>query len=220
MKLLKVLFLSGLCSSFVVAESTDLDSDDLDITLETVDLELEEMATPDLPESVLPDLFRYMSPTIQSVDTKPSTEAPEEDPNTETPGENSENVKINVIEVNESFFRLKLNEENGSYARFSTNEARPGDLIELVVNAQNKSDEVVKDVEMVNSIPEGPIQLLANSFKIDTERSLYRISRDGETFFPAEAELDPSEIRFVQWVIYSLQPGEEIQLSYRIKINN
>ncbi|MFT5008908.1 MAG: hypothetical protein ACI868_001610, partial [Granulosicoccus sp.] len=42
---------------------------------------------------------------------------------------------------------------------------------------------------------------------------------DGETFFQADAELDPADIRFIQWLIFSLRPAESLQLAYRIQLD-
>lgn len=128
-------------------------------------------------------------------------------------------VKINIVEVNETFFRLKLDPETNLYQELAVTEAKPGDLIKLVISAENKSDQTLTDVEMVNTIPEGPVTLLKDSFRVDDTAGLFRISRNGETFFPSDAELEPKDIRYVQWVIFSMEPGDVFELSYRIKID-
>jgi hypothetical protein len=128
-------------------------------------------------------------------------------------------LDVNVVKVSESFYRLVLNDTGQAFNREATTEARPGDLIELVINAVNQSDQTLEDIELINSVPSGPIQLLADSFRWDPSKGLYRISRDGETFFQADAELDPADIRFIQWLIFSLRPAESLQLAYRIQLD-
>lgn len=124
-----------------------------------------------------------------------------------------------VVEVTETFYRLRFNADTNVYDRIQTNEARPGNLIELVVLAQNKSDITVREVELNNTVPAGPITLIPESIKTDVNNSIYRISRNGQTFFPADAELEPTDIRFIQWVILELEPEETIELSYRFTVN-
>ncbi|WP_287438718.1 hypothetical protein, partial [Reinekea sp.] len=125
----------------------------------------------------------------------------------------------NVVEVSESFYRLVLDDTGQGFNRVATAEARPGDLIELVISAVNQSDQTLEDIELINSVPSGAIQLLADSFQWDPSKGLYRISRDGETFFQADADLDPADIHFIQWLIFSLRPAESLQLAYRIQID-
>ena len=125
----------------------------------------------------------------------------------------------NVVEVSESFYRLVLDDTGQGFNRVATAEARPGDLIELVIRAVNQSDRALEDIELINSVPSGAIQLLADSFQWDPSKGLYRISRDGETFFQADADLDPADIHFIQWLIFSLRPAESLQLAYRIQID-
>ena len=125
----------------------------------------------------------------------------------------------NVVEVSESFYRLVLDDTGQGFNRVATAEARPGDLIELVIRAVNQSDQTLEDIELINSVPSGAIQLLADSFQWDPSKGLYRISRDGETFFQADADLDPADIHFIQWLIFSLRPAESLQLAYRIQID-
>lgn len=125
----------------------------------------------------------------------------------------------NVVEVSESFYRLVLDDTGQGFNRVATAEARPGDLIELVIRAVNQSDRTLEDIELINSVPSGAIQLLADSFQWDPSKGLYRISRDGETFFQADADLDPADIHFIQWLIFSLRPAESLQLAYRIQID-
>ena len=125
----------------------------------------------------------------------------------------------NVVEVSESFYRLVLDDTGQGFKRVATAEARPGDLIELVISAVNQSDQTLEDIELINSVPSGAIQLLADSFQWDPSKGLYRISRDGETFFQADADLDPADIHFIQWLIFSLRPAESLQLAYRIQID-
>lgn len=148
-----------------------------------------------------------------------TTVEPEPVPDPTAPASN-DNVKVNVVEINENYFKLVLNQDTGSYAKTPTSEAKPGDLLELVISATNKSNEIVNDVEMVHNIPSGPVEFLKDTFTFDATKSLYRISRTGKTFFPPEAEIDAVDIRFLQWQIFSLAPGETIKLSYRIQISN
>jgi len=128
-------------------------------------------------------------------------------------------LEVHVVEVSESFYRLVLDDTGQGFNRVATAEARPGDLIELVIRAVNQSDQTLEDIELINSVPSGAIQLLADSFQWDPSKGLYRISRDGETFFQADADLDPADIHFIQWLIFSLRPAESLQLAYRIQID-
>jgi uncharacterized repeat protein (TIGR01451 family) len=125
---------------------------------------------------------------------------------------------VNVVNVAEVFYKLDFNAETNIYTRSRTQEAGPGDLIELVITATNSSDEAVTDVEMVNTVPTGPIDLLTDSFETNLTQSLYRFSRNGKDFFPADADIDPALIGYVQWLIFNLEPNESIDLKYRIRI--
>ncbi|TCS41433.1 hypothetical protein [Reinekea marinisedimentorum] len=163
------------------------------------------------------------SPTDPTADYLPSAEpeiTPQAEPQT-TPitGITQSAVKVNVVEVNETFYKLTFDPESNIYQRKQITEAKPGDLIELVISAENKSDSVLTDIELVNLVPEGPVQLLLDSIRTNEEDGQYRVSRDGKTYFPADADFDPEDINFIQWVIYSMQPGDTHELAYRISIN-
>jgi uncharacterized repeat protein (TIGR01451 family) len=186
--------------------------EDLGETLDSSDLELDQMTTPDLPEAVLPSLF---------TETSQDSPAPEnaEPTSASAPEELPDNVKVNVVNVTEVFYKLDFNPETNIYTRSQTQEAGPGDLIELVITATNSSDESVSDVEMVNTVPTGPIDLLTDSFETNLSQSLFRFSRNGEDFFPSDAEIEASMIRYVQWLIFDLAPNESLELKYRIRIH-
>lgn len=183
-----------------------IDLDQLSDEATTID---SDFITQSLPEAAIPP--NPESETEPVAETQPE---PAEDTQP-TPAD----VKVNVVNVGETFYRLVLNNETNVYTRTETNEARPGDLIEIVISAVNASDERVADVELINTVPQGPLRLVENSFQTDLTNSLYRISRNGETFFPADAGLDANSIQFIQWVIFSLEPNQQIDFKYRIRIN-
>lgn len=137
-----------------------------------------------------------------------------------SPSEQAAGAKVNVVNVSETFFQLVRDAETDTLVRQPTNEASPGDLIEIVIQATNASDEPVTDVELTNSVPKGPVTLLRDSFQTDLNNGLYRLSRNGSDFFPAEADLEAADINFLQWLIFKLEPGESEQFSYRIQINS
>lgn len=133
---------------------------------------------------------------------------------------NQEAAKVNVISVSENFFKLRpLNSAEGSFERVQTNEARPGDLIELVITANNESDERLTQVSLVNTVPQGPVSFLKETVNFDIERGTYFISRNGDSYFPGNTDIPAEEVNFLQWVINELAPGETLTLSYRIQIN-
>lgn len=134
-------------------------------------------------------------------------------------GQEVTGLEVNVVEVSESFYRLVWDDADQGFRREATSEARPGELIELVISAVNLSDQALADIELINSVPSGPLRLLTDSFQWDASKGLYRISRDGETFFPADAELDPADIHFIQWLIFSLRPAESLHLAYRLQLD-
>ena len=204
--LLALLLVSGL--------ATYAGADDLELNTDLL-LDAQQTTRPTIPEAAMPASFRTLTPEAEPVPVAPFPD--------------SENLKgnvlegnvleVNVLEVSESFYTLVLDETTNLYRRTETSNARPGDLIELVITAVNLSDQTVNEVELINSVPTGPIQLIGDSFQWDSSRGLYRISRNGQTFFPADAELDPADIHYIQWLIFSLQPSESLQLAYRIQIN-
>ena len=163
-----------------------------------------------------------IAPTSNTVSTPPDTRVKNDGLEIdvlEIDGLEIDGPVANVVEVSESFYRLVLDDTGQGFKRVATAEARPGDLIELVISAVNQSDQTLEDIELINSVPSGAIQLLADSFQWDPSKGLYRISRDGETFFQADADLDPADIHFIQWLIFSLRPAESLQLAYRIQID-
>lgn len=133
---------------------------------------------------------------------------------------NEENVIIDVVEVTESFYRVQYDADSGQFVRRQTLEAGPGDIIEVVVTAVNKSDVAVQDIQMVHSLPRGPVSLLEDSISIDQESGAYRVSQTGVTFFPPEAEVPAANIRFIEWQLLYIGVNETQTLSYRIQINN
>jgi uncharacterized repeat protein (TIGR01451 family) len=195
------------CSTAQANDGDEIILEDLGVTLDSSELELDQLTTPDLPDGAMPEVFQEEAPEAEPV-SEEASEQPIPD-----------NVKINYVNVSESFYRLTFNSETNIYTREATNEAKPGDLIEIVITAVNASDETVTDVEMINTIPAGPLQLLANSFKTNERKSLYLLSRNGQDFFPSDIEFAAEEIRFIQWLVLSLAPGESIDFSYRIQIN-
>jgi len=203
--LLGLVLASGLVS-YSSADDIDLTLD-ADLLLDAPALGTQQTTRPTMPEAAMPAMFRKVTPKAEPA---PAVPAPAPVP---------ANLKVNVVEVTERFFNLVFDETTNLYRRTATSDARPGDLIELVITAVNQSDQTVEEVELINSVPAGPIQLIGDSFRWDPSKGLYRISRNGQTFFQADAELDPADIHFIQWVIFSLQPAESQQLTYRIQIN-
>jgi uncharacterized repeat protein (TIGR01451 family) len=171
------------------------------------------------PASVQPPhpTLPAITPVSNTASTPPDTTVKDDDLKVDDLKVNG--LEVNVVEVSESFYRLVLDDTGQGFKRVATAEARPGDLIELVISAVNQSDQTLEDIELINSVPSGAIQLLADSFQWDPSKGLYRISRDGETFFQADAELDPADIHFIQWLIFSLRPAESLQLAYRIQLD-
>lgn len=214
----------------------DLPADDaqiLDLTDLTEPSESEAMAIPAVENSeqdedastsddvttpmVEPAVAPTAEPTAEAV--APMVEPDAEAATSESAAQGDENVKINVVNVNESFFKITSDTDTGSEVRTSTQEAKPGDLIEIVISATNASDETLRDVELTNSVPTGPINFLKASIETDLNNGLYRTSRNGTDFFPAEADVSAEAIRFIQWVIFTLPAGETATFRYRIQIN-
>jgi uncharacterized repeat protein (TIGR01451 family) len=190
--------------------------EDLGETLNSEDLILEQLPASELPTNAIPQVTPAPTPELSSEETVSDTaeEAPAEQPNT-----NTNNIIVNVVDVTESFYKLVFNDETNIYTRSETSEAKPGDLIELVITATNQSDETVSDVEMTNTVPTGPILLLTESFETNLTQSLFRVSRNGKDFFPSDAQLEAGSIRYIQWVILTLAPGESLDFKYRIQID-
>jgi uncharacterized repeat protein (TIGR01451 family) len=189
------------------AELIDIDADE--ITLETLKEEKFQMSVPDLPEAVLPSIFKLPTPSLPEDETSPQT-LPE--------AQIDPSVKVNIVEINEFYYLLEYDEESETYLRALTQEAEPGDLVEIEIIATNRSDEIVKEVEMVNTIPAGPTSFQRDSVRLDTEQGFYRISSTGKTFFSPDAEIASEDIRFLKWQIFSLGVGDTLTLSYRILI--
>ncbi|WP_320824668.1 hypothetical protein [Reinekea sp.] len=206
LKLLLTLLLASALPAYASADDVAL-SLDADLLLDAPTLGVQQTTRPTMPEAAMPAMFRTVAP------------APKVEPVPAPPVADPTNLKVNVVEVTESFYKLVFDETTNLYRRTATSDARPGDLIELVITAVNQSDQTVEEVELINSVPAGPIQLIGDSFQWDPSTSLYRISRNGQTFFQADAELDPSDIHFIQWVIFSLEPTQSLQLAYRIQIS-
>ncbi len=127
-------------------------------------------------------------------------------------------VAESQIEVKETFYRLTKAEDDTNFNRTETAEARPGDLLELEVEAINIGTQTLTDLLLVNTVPSGGAQLIEGSFKLDGRDGEFRLSRNGNTFFPAGVEMPAEEIGYIQWLIYSLPAGERAVLSYRLRV--
>ncbi|MHA7878492.1 MAG: hypothetical protein ACX931_01780 [Saccharospirillum sp.] len=127
----------------------------------------------------------------------------------------------NLIEIDEQFYRLSYDIDSGEYRRTPVEEARPGELLELRISAVNRGTGTARNLDLVNSVPtdsSGRSLLVAQSFRIDESLGEFRLSSNGETFFPAGVEMPAEEVRFVQWLIYALPAGEQVEFSYRLSI--
>lgn len=122
------------------------------------------------------------------------------------------------IEVKETFYRLTKAEGDTNFNRAEITEARPGDLLELEVVAVNIGTQTLTDLLLVNTVPTGGAQLIEGSFKLDGRDGEFRLSRNGNTFFPAGVDMPANEIGYIQWLIYSLPAGERAVLSYRLRV--
>lgn len=122
------------------------------------------------------------------------------------------------IEVKETFYRLTKAEGDTNFTRTEIIEARPGDLLELEVEAVNIGTQTLTDLLLVNTVPSGGAQLIEGSFKLDGHVGEFRLSRNGNTFFPAGVDMPADEIGYIQWLIYSLPAGERAVLSYRLRV--
>lgn len=126
----------------------------------------------------------------------------------------------NRIEVVETFYRLTFDEELNAYRKTAIDTARPGDLIELRITATNIGQTTARDIELINSVPKGNAELIPDSFSLDEANSEYRLSPNDERFFPPNADIPPESIRYVQWLIFELKPGQSSELSYRLRLPN
>lgn len=127
-------------------------------------------------------------------------------------------VAESQIEVKETFYRLTKADDDTNFSRTETTEARPGDLLELEVEAVNIGTQTLTDLLLVNTVPTGGAQLIEGSFKLDGRDGEFRLSRNGNTFFPAGVDMPADEIGYIQWLIYSLPAGEKAVLSYRLRV--
>jgi hypothetical protein len=113
MNLNRLHLLFALLPMLAFAEDTivtdDLILEDIGETIDNSELELDQLSTPDLPAAVMPDMFREMNSEIVS-DNNPNT-SDESSPNNQATQPIPENVKVNVIEVRETFYKLTLNPE-------------------------------------------------------------------------------------------------------------
>ena len=176
----------------------------------------------DIPESMAPEQIEPIidTPAEPVEDPVVNETAVDSSATSEDSGQtDAEAVKVNVVNVSETFFRVTADPDTGAETRTATQEAKPGDLIEIVIAATNASDETLRDVELTNVVPSGPVQLRLDTIDTNLNNGLYRLSRNGTDFFPAEAELDANTVRFIQWVIFSLPAGETATFRYRIQIN-
>lgn len=124
----------------------------------------------------------------------------------------------NNIEVTERFFKLTFDEDSGSYQRTEIDTAKPGDLIELEIQAKNIGSGTAIDVELVNQVPTGAARMVDGSIELDEDRSEVQLSPNGDTFFPSSVEIPADSIRFVKWLIYELAADNTLNLSYRLRI--
>jgi len=122
------------------------------------------------------------------------------------------------IEVKETFYRLTRADGETAFIRSEITDARPGDLLELQVEAVNAGNGTLTDLLLVNTVPTGGAQLIDGSFSLDGREGEFRLSRNGETFFPADVAMPAAEIGYVQWLIYSLPADERAVLSYRLRV--
>ncbi|MFQ3231106.1 hypothetical protein [Reinekea sp.] len=203
----------------VVIETLAIDGELLELDdLEDLGLEADpdqadeesQLPVPDIPEAALPAIFKI------DADAQSSTEYSTAESN-ETATD--PNVKVNLVEINEFYYLLEYDEGSGTYLRSLTQEAKPGDLIEIEIIATNLSDEIVEEVEMVNTIPTGPVSFIPDSVKLDSKRGFYRISSTGQTFFSPETEIAAADINFIKWQIFALGISDTLTLSYQIKIS-
>lgn len=125
----------------------------------------------------------------------------------------------NKIELTENFFKLTFNEESGVYTKEEVEAVKPGDLVELDIKATNIGGNVAKNVELVNTVPTGSAQMVDGSITVDQHLAEVRLSRDGDTYFPAAVEIPAEDIRYVKWVIYELEPAASLSLSYRLRVS-
>lgn len=211
--------------------SNDLLLDDIGITLDSSELELDlfeidpimpeaSPAEPTAPEvdplfDPLLDFDPLSEPVVEPVIAPVEPVVPIAEP---TPAPVETPVQVAEINVDEVFYSLVLDPSTNRYSRTPTTQAKPGDLIELVITATNNSNTTITNAELVNSVPTGPIDLLVDSFDTDLARSLYRYSTNGTSFFPTDSTIDPDKIRYIQWFIFSLEPNESLEFSYRLQI--
>jgi hypothetical protein len=127
-------------------------------------------------------------------------------------------VAESQIEVKETFYRLTRADGDAGFNRTVIKDARPGDLLELEVEAINIGSQELTDLLLVNTVPAGGARLIEDSFNLDGREGEFRLSRNGNTFFPAGVDMPADEIGYVQWLIYSLPAGERAVLSYRLRV--
>lgn len=200
------------------AEDTDIVDEEIGVSDADVSQTVEDMPYIMTEDELINRVLESGDETL-SVDAlpEPAPAAPTFAPPT-TP-KTTEQVALDIVEVSEQFYKLTLDKQSNIYTRTKTTEANPGDLIELVITAVNTSKVTVNDVEMVNTVPAGPVFFLNDSVQIDETKSLYRLSRNGTDFFPAEAQIEGSAIGYIKWLIFSMAPNETLEMRYRIKIN-
>ncbi len=125
----------------------------------------------------------------------------------------------NKIELTENFYKLTFNEESGVYTKEEVEAVKPGDLVELDIKATNIGGNVARNVELVNTVPTGSARMVEGSLTVDEQLAEVRLSRNGDTYFPAAVEIPAEDIRYVKWVIYELEPAASLSLSYRLRVS-
>jgi uncharacterized repeat protein (TIGR01451 family) len=127
-------------------------------------------------------------------------------------------VAESQIEVKETFYRLTRADGDTGFNRTEITDARAGDLLELEVEAINTGNQELTNLLLVNTVPTGGARLIEDSFRLDGRDGEFRLSRNGNTFFPSGVDMPADEIGYVQWLIYSLPAGERAVLSYRLRV--
>lgn len=110
--------------------------------------------------------------------------------------------------------------------------ARPGQIVEYRLFARNEDETSLPagTVIITGPIPDGTTYI-PNSATPNSETILTEYSADGKSFQNSDSPLmmevngekqivDPSQYKAVRWTLLAdLQPGQEVQFSYRITVN-
>ena len=122
--------------------------------------------------------------------------------------------------------------ENGKQVTklIETNQAAPGEVIHYVFNYRSVGDEVVRNVEIPNKVPEGTTYV-ANSAKGEVEAMF---SIDGGKTFARPSELTiqvtnakgeketvvapPEKYTDIRWLVPQVPAGKSGQVSYAVRV--